>query len=48
MGRTIYIKPVINKRNKQITLHPSKKQLGKDFLKDFGCKKWKVTFEDIL
>lgn len=41
--RRIILKVVKNKRNGQFTLHPRKKELGKDFMKEWGDKdEWGV------
>lgn len=41
--RLIKLKVFKNKKNGQFTLHPSKKELGKEFLKEWGDKdEWSV------
>ena len=46
MTKEIFVKPFVNKRNGQITLHPKRKNLPKKLVDNiFSIKKIKLTLE---
>ena len=47
MGKTIFVKPIINKSNNQININLKRKDLPKDLLKDIlDVKRIKIELED--
>jgi hypothetical protein len=47
MKKTIFVKPILNKLNKQVNISLPKKQLPKDFFKDLPNKRLlKIILED--